>query len=143
MSDDDLEIRPGLVLPAGELRMSAARSGGPGGQHVNVTSSKVELRFDLAASAALSEGQKARLRTKLPPRVLTQAGEVVVTCETHRDQHRNREGARQKLAALLRKALERPKPRIPTKPSRASKERRIQAKKEQGQKKQRRRAGWD
>ncbi len=140
---DDLEVRPGLTIPAAELSLSAARSGGPGGQHVNTTSSKVELRFGMEASAVLTEGQKERLRKKLPPRFLTTSGEVRVTCETHRDQHRNRQGARQKLAGLLRQALKRNKRRIPTRPSRGSKERRLKQKKEQGQKKARRQERFD
>lgn len=135
----DLRVTASVTIPADELQLSAARSGGPGGQHVNTTSSKVLLRFDLAASRALTEQQKERARRRLPPRYLTSEGQVLVTCEEHRDQARNREGARAKLADALRKALARPKKRKPTKPSRASKERRLKAKREQKEKKARRR----
>jgi ribosome-associated protein len=132
---DDLQVKPGLVIPGDELSFSAVRSSGPGGQNVNKVASKVVLRFGLAASAALSEGQKARLLKKIPPRYLTKAGEVVIASEESRDQPRNRELCCEKLATVLREGLARPKTRRPTKPSRASRQRRLDEKKRHGAKK--------
>ncbi|MGE0711518.1 MAG: alternative ribosome rescue aminoacyl-tRNA hydrolase ArfB [Planctomycetota bacterium] len=143
---EDLVVKPGLTLPAAALELSAARSGGPGGQHVNKTSSKVVVKLDLeACGEALSDAQRARLRTRVPPRFQTQDGRVlVVTCDEHRDQLRNREDALAKLAEVLREALKRPKTRLATKPTRASQERRLKQKDAKGKKKQdRRRSDWD
>lgn len=117
---DDLFIRPGLTIPADELTLTAARSGGPGGQHVNKTASKIVLRFDLPASRALSDEQKERLRHRIPPRFLTKDGVVVMDAEEERDQARNRARVLEKLAEVLRAGLQRPKPRRPTKPTRGS-----------------------
>ena len=141
---EDLQIRHGLVIPGSALEESFARSGGPGGQHVNKTSSKVVLKLDLPAAGVFSEAQLERLRHRIPPRFQAQDGTlVIVTSEGERDQGRNREEARAKLVQLLREALKRPKKRKQTKPTRASKERRIKAKKERGQRKQARQQKWD
>ena len=128
----DLRVRPGpglpgrLVIPAQELVEQFSRSSGPGGQSVNTTDSRVELRFDLAASTALSDRQRARVLDRLGPM-------VVVTASEHRSQHRNRVAARERLAALLREALAPPPPqRVPTKPSRASQRRRVDSKVRRG-----------
>jgi len=134
----DLKVKRGIEIPADELEMTFARSGGPGGQHVNKTSTKVVLRFDLEASSAFTEGQKERLRERIPPRFLTKKGEVVISSDEHRDQVSNREAARARLAAVLKGALARPKRRIPTRPTRGSKERRLKAKQITAEKKQRR-----
>ena len=141
---EDLQIRNNLVIPGSALEESFARSGGPGGQHVNKTSSKVVLKLDLPAAGVFSEAQLERLRHRVPPRFQAQDGAVViVTCEEERDQTRNREEARNKLVQLLREALKKPKKRRKTKPTRASKERRIKAKKERGQRKKARQQKWD
>ena len=140
---DDLPIKSGLVIPAAELSISFARSGGPGGQNVNKVNSKVVLRFDLRASQALSDAQKERLRHRIPPRYLTKKGEVVIASDGSRDQQANRTDCRQKLANAIREGLKRPKRRKKTKPSRAARERRLKAKAEQSQKKKaRKRENW-
>ena len=140
---EDLEIKPGLVIPGSELQVSFARSSGPGGQNVNKVNSKVVLRFDLLQSAALDDAQKERLRHRIPPRYLTKKGEVVISSDGSRDQDANRTDCLQKLVNALREGLKRPKTRRPTKPSRGSRERRLKAKSEHSQKKQsRKRESW-
>lgn len=132
-------MTPTLVIPAAELRASTARSGGPGGQHVNKTETRVELRWNVRGSVVLGPGQRARLLGKLQSR-LTQSGDLVVSASDHRSQHRNREEARSRLAAIVKRGLQRPKPRVATKPKRGAIERRISSKKQRGQKKKDR--GW-
>ena len=112
----------GLVIPAAELEERFSRSSGPGGQSVNTTDSRVELVFDAAASSVLSRAQAVRV------------GTVRIVASEHRSQHRNRAAARQRLAAALREALTPPPPpRVPTKPSKASRRRRVEAKRRRGQ----------
>lgn len=124
----DITVSPRLTIPADELSIGFARSGGPGGQNVNKVSSKVDLRWTPATSRALTPADRDWLLVKLGGR-LTTAGELIVTSEKTRDQLVNRADAEEKLAAIVRTALARPKPRRPTRPSRGAKERRIQAKK--------------
>ncbi|MBL8621501.1 MAG: aminoacyl-tRNA hydrolase [Myxococcales bacterium] len=124
----DLVVTPRVVIPDDELSLAFARSGGSGGQNVNKVSSKVELRWCPVTSRALTEADRAWLLTKLGGR-LTNAGELIVVSEKTRDQIKNRGDAEDKLAAIVRAALARPKPRRATKPSRGAKERRIKAKK--------------
>ena len=124
----DLIVTPRVVIPADELSLAFARSGGSGGQNVNKVSSKVELRWCPGTSRALTADDRAWLLTKLAGR-LTTAGELIVVSERSRDQITNRGDAEDKLAAIVAAALVRPKPRRATKPSRGSKERRIKAKK--------------
>lgn len=131
---DDLEVKPGVVIPGAELTFSTSRASGPGGQHVNTTDSRVTVRFTPATSS-VDERIVARWIERLGPR-LTSAGELVLHCDTHRSQLRNREEVRERLAATLRTALHVPKTRRATRPSRGSQRRRIKAKKERGQKKQ-------
>jgi ribosome-associated protein len=126
----DLVIPPGpgvplgLVLPAAELVERFSRSSGPGGQSVNTTDSRVELDFDIATSAALSEAQRQRALARLASRLVD--GRLVVVATEHRSQHRNRVAARERLAVILRAALVPPAPpRRPTKPSRGARERRL------------------
>jgi ribosome-associated protein len=138
MSTDSLLIRSTpepLSLPASELSWTAARSSGPGGQNVNKVSSKVELHFDFEHSTVLDLPTKARLRA-LGASHLDAAGRLRITSQATRDQSRNLDDARSKLADLVRRALERPRPRKKTKPSRGAKERRLQTKKKVGEKKQ-------
>ena len=115
-----------------ELQFRAARGSGPGGQHVNKAATKVELRWDLRASAGFSEGEKGRLAAKLASR-LTAEGELVLTDHTTRSQSRNRELVTQRFYDLLREALRRDKPRRKTKPTNASKKRRLEGKKRRGE----------
>lgn len=135
---DDLVVNQSVTIPADELLWSASRSGGPGGQNVNKVSSKVDLRFDVQASRVLSNEVKVRLQ-KLCVNKLDGEGRIQVTSQRTRDQARNLEDARDKLATLVRKAMERPKPRRATKPSRAAKRRRLQEKRQQSEKKSQRR----
>ena len=129
-----LFVNEQVTIPDGELQVSFVRAGGPGGQNVNKVASKVELRWAPTASAALSDADRERVLSKLASR-LTAAGDIVVTSERTRDQSRNREDARVKLAELVREALVRPKPRLETRPTRAARERRLLAKKLTGSKK--------
>jgi ribosome-associated protein len=135
----DVAIDHRLVIPAAEVGLSFARAGGPGGQNVNKVSSKVELRWAPAESAAvralLREDDRTWLLHRLQSR-LTGTGELIVTSAKTRDQAKNREDALLKLAAIVREAMERPRTRKPTRPTRSSRERRLQAKRHQGERKQ-------
>jgi ribosome-associated protein len=124
----DITVTDRIAIPARELRLAFARSSGPGGQNVNKVSSKVELRWTPATSEALTETDRAWLLKKLARR-LTADGELIVTSDRTRDQGKNRADAQAKLAAIVAAALIRPKKRRPTRPTRASKERRLGAKK--------------
>jgi ribosome-associated protein len=118
----------GLDIPDSHLVERFTRSPGPGGQSVNTTDSRVELEYDVAASSALSDEQRARLLARLPGPV------VRVVATEHRSQHRNRAAARERLAEQLRAALAPPPPpRRPTKPTRGSQQRRLDAKKARGE----------
>lgn len=121
-----LDIRPGLAIPLSEITIRSSRSSGPGGQHANVTASRVEVVFDVAASTTLSKSQKARINSKL-------GATVKAVSQDSRSQTHNRALALERLAAALEAALERPKPRRATKPTRASKERRLKQKKARAQ----------
>ena len=129
---EELQLRPGLALPLAEIELRTSRSSGPGGQHANVTASRVEAVFDVAASSVLSEAQKARITARLGPRVTASAQDT-------RSQLRNRELALQRLAARLSHALEVRRPRTATRPTTASKRRRLEAKKRRGEIKRERR----
>jgi len=129
---DDLEIRPGVAVPLAEIELRTSRSSGPGGQHANVTASRVEAVFDVHSSQALTEDQKARIAARLGPT-------VTATAQDTRSQLRNRELALQRLAHRLGAALEVRRPRRPTRPTKASKTRRIDAKRRRGETKQKRR----
>ncbi|MET0741166.1 MAG: alternative ribosome rescue aminoacyl-tRNA hydrolase ArfB [Candidatus Nanopelagicales bacterium] len=135
---DDLVVRGSLVIPAAELRWRFSRSGGPGGQGVNTTDSRVELTLDLARTAALPNVLKDRALARLSDRLVD--GVLTVAASEHRSQLRNREAAAARLAALLRAAIEPPpRSRRPTRPGRAARERRIQDKKRRGETKSLRR----
>jgi ribosome-associated protein len=137
----DLPVTSSLVVPATALDWRFSRSSGPGGQGVNTADSRVELSVSPLELAGLTESQRQRLRQRLGARLVD--GVLTVTASEHRQQLRNREAARARLAAVLRAALAPPGPaRRRTKPTRGSQERRIQAKKQRGETKRLRRS-WD
>ncbi|HTI64980.1 MAG TPA: alternative ribosome rescue aminoacyl-tRNA hydrolase ArfB [Gemmatimonadaceae bacterium] len=123
-----LNVTPELAIPRSELAYHATRSGGPGGQHVNTSSTRIELLWDLTGSKAITEEERTRLRTKLVSR-LDSNGCVRVVANGRRSQRQNRRDAEERLAALIKYALRVPKKRRPTKPTRAAKERRLAEKK--------------
>jgi ribosome-associated protein len=129
---EELHVRPGLVIPMDEIALRASRSSGPGGQHANVTASRVEAVFDVAASASLSEAQRTRIQSRLGARVTASAQDT-------RSQRRNRELALERLAERLASALEVKRPRHATKPTKASQRRRVDTKKRRGDVKRARR----
>jgi ribosome-associated protein len=137
----DLPVVGSLVVPASALSWRFSRSSGPGGQGVNTADSRVELVVSPLGLPGLTETQRARLTERLGPRLVD--GALTIAASEHRQQLRNREAARARLAAVLRAAVAAPPPaRRKTKPSRGSQERRIKAKKERGQTK-RLRGSWD
>jgi ribosome-associated protein len=130
--DDPIPVRPGTAIPLREVTIRASRSSGPGGQHANVTASRIEASFDVEASTALTDEQKRRIIARLGPR-------VVAVAQDERSQARNRELAVQRLAQRLAAALTPRRPRRPTRPTGASVTRRLDAKRRQGQRKRDRR----
>jgi ribosome-associated protein len=137
-----LNVSPTLSIPRSELQYRASRSGGPGGQHVNTSSTRIELLWDLNGSRAVSDEERERLRTRLAPR-LDSEGMVRVVASDHRSQGQNRDAADERLASLVRHALHVPKKRRATKPTRAAKEKRLTEKKRQSDKKRNRRPDSD
>lgn len=120
-----------------ELHFSASRSSGPGGQNVNKVNTKVELRFHVASSTLLSDEEKALLLEKLAKKINTE-GELIIVSQTERSQIKNKEMVIEKFHALLTRALTPRKKRKPTQPSQASKEERLEEKRKQAEKKDRR-----
>jgi ribosome-associated protein len=139
MADDGvLAIDDALWVPRAELEYRATRSGGPGGQHVNTSSTRVELAWDVGASPSLSDEQRARLREKLANRINGE-GVLLLAASEHRSQHQNKEAVTGRFVELVRQALVVPKPRKKTRPSRAAREARLHAKKHRSEVKRRRR----
>jgi ribosome-associated protein len=127
----DIEIGPDLVISRDELIEVASRAGGPGGQHVNKTSTRVTLRWNVARSESLTEEQRDRLLEVLASR-LTRGGELVLHADGYRSQTRNRESVRERVAEVVRAALVRQAPRHATRPSKAARTRRTDAKTRRG-----------
>jgi ribosome-associated protein len=132
-----LEITPGLTIGEAELQERFVRASGPGGQNVNKVATAVELRFDAAASPSIAPSVVARLRTLAGSR-MTDQGVIVIDARAFRTQAQNREAARLRLADLIRRALVAPKRRRKTRPTAASKERRLAGKRRRSETKQRR-----
>src|SRR5688572_2621059 len=136
-------IVPSVTIPEHDLTFAFVRASGPGGQNVNKVASAVQLRFDLAGTAALDERTKARLRL-LAGRRLTDEGAILIIARNHRTQEQNRREALGRLADLVDRALIEPKRRKPTRPTRASKERHLSNKtRRQGTKRLRGKVSWD
>jgi ribosome-associated protein len=139
---DELRVNARVAIPRSELITRATRSGGPGGQHVNTSSTRIELLWNVRESRALDDAQRARLLDRLATR-LDADGMLRVVASESRSQLRNRAAAEERLAELLRRALHVPRKRIPTAPSRAAKEARLTEKRKRGERKRERRRGWE
>ena len=138
MTDAGLIVDAGLVIPRSELETRATKSGGAGGQHVNTSSTRIELLWNVRTSAVLSDEKRALLLTKLSTRIDGE-GVLRVVASDRRSQRQNRDEAESRLAELVRRALVVPKKRRPTKPGRAAREARLSEKKRRGERKANRR----
>jgi ribosome-associated protein len=134
--DEGLRVNEGLTIPLDEIELRASRSSGPGGQHANVTASRIEAVFDADASEALSEEQREMLLQRVGVR-------ITAVAQDFRSQARNRELALERLREKLAAGLRRPKPRRATRPSRAARERRLDQKRRTSQRKAQRRRPKD
>ena len=129
MADSDpIEISAGVLVPREELVLRASRSSGPGGQHVNTSSTRIELVWDIAASPSIDDDMRARLMQRLASRV-DSAGKIRLVAQSERSQLRNRDAVIERFGKMIRAALVEQKNRKATKPTRASKRKRIEAKK--------------
>ena len=138
-----LRVTERLSIPRAELEARASRAGGAGGQHVNTSSTRVELRWNVRTSRALDDFSRARVLEKLATRIDGE-GVLRVVASKRRSQLQNREQAEERLLELLREAMATPKPRRKTKPTRASKEKRLESKKRNSdRKKDRGRGAWE
>ena len=142
MQDGFLEITPQLKIPISQLQLTYVRSSGPGGQNVNKVASKVVLRWDFDAADLLDGDSIERLKTSYPANV-TKDGELITTSQKTRDAWQNREDCFEKLRAMLLVAIKKPKRRIPTRPTKGSIQRRLNAKARHSQKKRDRRTSFD
>lgn len=142
MAEDPLPITAAIQIPLAEIEVAYSRSSGPGGQHVNKTETRVTLRFPVASSPSIPEDARALMVERLAPR-LTKSGELLVSSEEFRERPRNLEAAYERLQGLLRRSLQRDKPRRPTRPSRGAKERRLNEKRQTAERKKSRRATDD
>ena len=138
MTEGGAVVRPDLVIPRHELVFRASRAGGPGGQHVNTSSTRVELLWNVRRSRVLTEDERDRVAARLASR-LDAEGTLRIVSSEHRSQARNREAAVERLAEVVRKALHVPRSRRKTRPTKSSVEKRIQEKKQLSSKKRERR----
>jgi len=127
-----IRITPQLAIDEREIELQFIRASGPGGQNVNKVSTAVQLRFDVAHSPSLPDDVRLRLM-KLAGSRLTNEGELLIEAKRHRTQERNRQDAITRLVELIRHATEKPKPRVATRPTLASKKRRLEGKKQRGE----------
>ena len=134
----DVRVSRSLTIPGDEIRLKFSPSGGPGGQHANKAATRVDLTWNVASSRALGPRQRQRLRQKLRGRI-DSAGNLRLSSDAQRSQHRNRDAALRRLEILVRDALRRETTRVATRPTKASQERRIKDKKRRSQIKQMRR----
>jgi ribosome-associated protein len=130
--DDPMPVARGVAVPLSEVELRASRSSGPGGQHANVTASRIEASFDVAGSSALTEEQKRRVIARVGPR-------LTAVAQDERSQARNRELALKRLRSRLETALAVPRTRRATKPTKASRRARLDAKRKRSQRKRERR----
>lgn len=141
---DELSINNRVSIPLGELSFSASRSGGPGGQHVNTSSTRIELWWDLAASPSLDDESRARVRSRLATRLVDDGRLLRLVSSGSRSQAQNRAEVIERFRSVLAAALKEVKPRKRTRPTKASKEQRLQGKRRRGEtKRQRRPPGHD
>jgi ribosome-associated protein len=142
MSGDGIIVSPTLTIPPVELTFRATRAGGPGGQHVNTSSTRIELLWDLTHSTVVNDEVRARLLEKLAARV-DAAGMIRVVASDRRSQAQNKEAASERLAQLVRQALVVQRKRRPTKPTAGSREQRLAEKKRRGERKRDRRRDFE
>jgi ribosome-associated protein len=131
-AENRVSIRPGLSIPMSELQFRFSRSGGPGGQHVNTSATRVELLFDVAGSPSLEEPLRDRLMRRLSP-YIDQGGILRLVSQSSRSQTRNREEVVERFQSLLAGALKERRKRRPTRPSRAAREKRLESKRRRSQ----------
>jgi ribosome-associated protein len=139
---EPLRVSERLTIPRAELMTRASRASGPGGQHVNKSSTRIEVLWNVVGSAVLSDAEKARLQEKLGRRIDSE-GWLRITASESRSQLQNRREAEERLVVTVRGALHVPRKRRPTAPTRASKEERLRSKRLQSRRKQERRADGD
>lgn len=139
---EGIAVAPGITIPRAEVEARASRAGGAGGQHVNTSSTRIELRWNVRQSRAIDEATKQRIIDKLPTRIDAD-GTLRVVSSARRSQLQNREAAEARMAELVAEALHREKPRRKTKPSHASKLKRLEEKKRHSERKRNRRGGDD
>ena len=137
-----LAVPGGVTIPRSEIEARASRAGGAGGQHVNTSSTRIELRWNVARSAALDDAQRARLLSKLASRIDGE-GVLRVVSSARRSQLQNREAAEARLVELVSEALRQEKPRRKTKPSRAAKQQRLDEKRRHSERKRNRRPDYE
>lgn len=131
MVQDGLAVKNGIVIPMHEIEITTSRAGGPGGQHVNKSDTRITVRWNVYKTVVLSEEQKSRVLQNLQSRLTTE-GDLIINCATSRSQQQNKESALMLLAQGVRKALFVPKKRVATKVSRSAKESRLQSKARRG-----------
>lgn len=140
-SFEDIDIQPGLRIPASELHIEFSRSTGPGGQHVNKVETRVTICFDIEGSAVLDDHRRSLLKERLRSRI-NKDGILRISCEESRSQSTNRDLVRVRFAEVVSQALKSQKKRVPTKATRASKRRRMDEKRKRGDIKRGRGNDW-